>query len=221
MAIGPVGEWSPGIHCGYSRVSAPAATGIVSCTRKMPCTVSLASTCSAIVPGYGVSCGAGTWAAPGTYCAFTAAAARAIDTAATRRTSVRREPAGNPAKEATDMTNSRGGPNNLRNVSTTARARDQRGCLARDVIDGGAITPRASARWRRDRVPRPWRDTAPRRRCAAVVPAIARLSARRLATPTLIVTCGATSERGARSTAHALPRACVARRRPPHRRRNR
>src|SRR4249919_2246612 len=63
MAIGPVGLWSPGIHCGYSSVNGPDATGIVSCTRNIPCTVSLASTCSEIVPGYRMSWAAGRLAA--------------------------------------------------------------------------------------------------------------------------------------------------------------
>src|SRR5690348_16140466 len=57
MSIGPDGEWAPGIHSGYSRISRPAVTGIFSCTRKMPWCVSLASTWISMVPGYGVSCG--------------------------------------------------------------------------------------------------------------------------------------------------------------------
>src|SRR5690606_916935 len=59
METGPLGEWLPGIHSGYSKVSSPGCTGIVSCTRKMPWDVSLASTWMAIVPGYGSSSGAG------------------------------------------------------------------------------------------------------------------------------------------------------------------
>src|SRR6185437_104741 len=62
LSMGPLGEWLPGIHFGYSRVSSPAATGMVSCTRKMPWLVSLASTAILMVPAYGVSCGGGTCA---------------------------------------------------------------------------------------------------------------------------------------------------------------
>src|SRR6185312_12953797 len=60
--MGPVGEWLPGIHFGYSSVNSPACTGMVSCTRKMPWLVSLASTAIRMVPAYGVSCGGGTCA---------------------------------------------------------------------------------------------------------------------------------------------------------------
>ena len=35
-AIGPVGPWWPGIHCGYTSVSGPGFTGIVSVPRIRP-----------------------------------------------------------------------------------------------------------------------------------------------------------------------------------------
>ena len=46
LSIGPVGRWSPGIHCGYSSVSAPAETGMVSCACRMWRGASVRSTCS-------------------------------------------------------------------------------------------------------------------------------------------------------------------------------
>src|SRR6185312_14113318 len=84
MATGPLGEWLPGIHSGYSRVSLPASTGMVSCTRKIPCRVSLASTWIAMVPGYGVSCGTGTCVLRDTW-AQAEPPANASDTAKARR----------------------------------------------------------------------------------------------------------------------------------------
>jgi hypothetical protein len=82
LLIGPLGEWLPGSHCGYSRVSGPACTGIFSLTRKMRCERSVASTWIAIVPGaYGVSTGGAVcaWATVGDI------AASANSTAAVKR----------------------------------------------------------------------------------------------------------------------------------------
>ncbi|GAA0418391.1 hypothetical protein GCM10009094_23530 [Massilia aurea] len=59
------GPWFPGAHCGYSSVIGPACTGIDRRILKTCCDKLLASTCSAIVPGYGASPTAGSWAEAG------------------------------------------------------------------------------------------------------------------------------------------------------------
>ena len=51
LSIALRGVWPPGTHIGYSSVSAPACTGMVSFTRKMRCARLVASTSTLMVPG--------------------------------------------------------------------------------------------------------------------------------------------------------------------------
>src|SRR5215472_5951384 len=62
------GEWVPGSHCGYNKMSFPGFTEIDSRTSSTRSLTFVRSTAREIMPGYGWSVGAGTGEGSGTGC---------------------------------------------------------------------------------------------------------------------------------------------------------
>src|SRR6185312_1084110 len=134
LSIGPLGEWLPGSHFGYSRVSSPACTGMVSCARKIPWLVSLASTLSVIVPLYGVSCGGGMFASAASASAEPATKANASATARRVGTSKERRDSNDMAIPAAE-----GQPSNLAVSSRRADGPNGLEKLRRSVASEGRL----------------------------------------------------------------------------------